>query len=177
MRGVPEGCVSHATAGGDTTSEANAGERMDMGAALAGRASRGGDCLRTDSRLYLYSATWRRSSDPATDCRRSAARDRASNDDCSGHQLRTGNAIRRTTEQLRAERGSDRRLPAKEHRRRWLEFARIKFTGTKEERSSNRKRRCFRDNGGSSFRFGSSRRCAEGDGRQWYRDSLRIAVE
>src|SRR6266481_1226445 len=99
---------------------------MGLAAARANRAARGGDCLRTDSRLYvyLYSATWRRSSDPATDCKRKAPRDRASsNDDSSDHQVRTGCAIRRTTEQLRARRGSDRRLGAKEARRRWLEFA------------------------------------------------------
>src|SRR5258708_13723953 len=99
---------------------------MGLAAACANSPARGGDCLRTDSRLYLYSATWRRSSDPSTDCKRKAARDRASsNDDCSVHQLRTGCAIRTTTEQLRARRGRDRRLRTKEARRKWLEFAQI----------------------------------------------------
>jgi len=144
---------------------------MGLAAARANRAARGGDCLRTDSRLYLYSATWRRSSDRATDCKRKAARDRASsNDDCSDHQLRTGCAIQRTTEQLRTRRGRDRRLRAKGARHRWLEFAQIK------ERSSDRKRRSA-DNGSRSVCRGSGCRCGDWVGRHRCRNHIEFAVE
>src|ERR1700686_4969877 len=145
---------------------------MDLGAALAGRAARGGACVRTGRGADLYSAPWRRSSDPATECKRKSARHPApSNNGCANHRLREGSEIRKTREQLRAERGGDRPFPARETRRGWLEFAQIK------ERSGDRKHRCSRDTGRRSFCFRSGRSCGGGGGRCLWRDRVRIAVE
>src|SRR5262249_25378739 len=92
MRGLQESCISDATVRGATSSYGNDGEGMEVAATIvAGGASCGGACVRTDRGADLYPTAERHGWDSDTECKSKAAGDRATwNNGCSNHQIGAG---------------------------------------------------------------------------------------